>query len=352
MASITQTVSARQQRSPISSALRSVFGSQESVLLVVLVLLIAFVGNRNGSFLATRNMVNVFAGFAYIAIAALGMTMVIVTGNIDISVGSLMVTLSMLSGALVTYKGYPSWLPLEAIIGVSWVLPIVIGALVGAIIGFFVTYLRIPAIVVTLGFLSILKGVLIMVSQGERITGMPTEYALAQRRPLQGVPLPIFEDFFHMLTMPVFLMVILMILVALWMRYSPTGRAMYAVGGNAEAARLSGISEHRVVMTAFILNGVFVGIAAVMNATQFSVIQVTLPPIELQIITATVVGGVSILGGTGTVVGAVLAAILLNTITKALVFLDISPFWTRAIQGLLILVTVLADLIRRQRQSE
>ncbi|GIV80867.1 MAG: hypothetical protein KatS3mg051_0221 [Anaerolineae bacterium] len=105
-------------------------------------------------------------------------------------------------------------------------------------------------------------------------------------------------------------------------------------------------------MTAFILNGVFVGIAAVLNATQFSVIQVTLPPIELQIITATVVGGVSILGGTGTAVGAVLAAILLNTITKALVFLDISPFWTRAIQGVLILITVLADLFRRQRQSD
>ncbi|RPI99453.1 MAG: ABC transporter permease, partial [Chloroflexi bacterium] len=134
-------------------------------------------------------------------------------------------------------------------------------------------------------------------------------------------------------------------------RYSPTGRAIYAVGGNAEAARLSGISEHRIVMTAFILNGVFVGIAAVLNATQFSVIQVTLPPIELLIITSAVVGGVSILGGTGTVIGAMLAAILLNTITKSLVFLDISPFWTRSIQGVLILITVLADLLRRRRQS-
>jgi ribose/xylose/arabinose/galactoside ABC-type transport system permease subunit len=351
MASITQAVPARRQRLFGSSILRTIFGSQEAVLLVALVLLIAFVGNRNDSFWATRNMVNVFAGYAYIAIAALGMTMVIITGNIDISVGSLMVTLSMLSGAIVVYD-YPSWLPLEAIIGISWVLPVIFGALIGAIIGFFVTYLRIPAIVVTLGFLSILKGLLIIASQGERITGMPKAYALAQRRPLQGIPFPIFEDFFHMLTMPVILMVILMVLVALWMRYSPTGRAMYAVGGNAEAARLSGISEHRTVMTAFILNGVFVGIAAVLNATQFSVIQVTLPPIELQIITATVVGGVSILGGTGTAVGAVLAAILLNTITKALVFLDISPFWTRAIQGVLILITVLADLFRRQRQSD
>ncbi|GIV80865.1 MAG: hypothetical protein KatS3mg051_0219 [Anaerolineae bacterium] len=110
MASVTQAVPARRQRLFGSSILRTIFGSQEAVLLVALVLLIAFVGNRNDSFWATRNMVNVFAGYAYIAIAALGMTMVIITGNIDISVGSLMVTLSMLSGAIVVYD-YPSWLP-------------------------------------------------------------------------------------------------------------------------------------------------------------------------------------------------------------------------------------------------
>ncbi len=339
------------RRTGMLSLLRKAFGSQESVLLLALVLLIVYVGNENSQFLATRNVASLFAGNAYIAIAALGMTMVIVLGHIDISVGSLMVTLSMLSGALVVWDGYPSWLSLDAIIALSWLLPLVAGGLIGAIIGVFVSYLRIPAIVVTLGFLSILKGLLIMVSGGARISGMPEGYALAQKRPLENVPIPVYEDFFQTLTTPVFLMVILTILVALWMRYSPTGRAMYAVGGNKEAARLSGISQHRIEMTAFILNGVFVGIAAVMNATQFSVIQVTLPPIELLIITSVVVGGVSILGGSGTVVGAMLAAILLNTITKALVFLDISPFWTRAIQGLLILITVLADLYRRHRQS-
>ena len=330
---------------------RTLFGNQEAVLLLALVVLIAYVGYDNERFFATRNMVNVFNGNAYIAVAAIGMSMVIITGNIDISVGSLMVTLSMLSGAISVYGHYPSWFSTEAIIALAWVLPVIVGGLVGAIIGFIVTYLRIPAIVVTLGFLSILKGLLIIASQGERITDMPDGYALAQIRPLENVPLPIFADFFHTLTMPVFFMIILTILAAVWMRYSSMGRALYAVGGNSEAARLSGISEHRVEMTAFILNGIFVGTASVLNATQFSVIQVTLPPIELLIITSAVVGGVSILGGTGTVIGAMLAAILLNTITKALVFLDISPFWTRAIQGVLILVTVLADLLRRSRQK-
>ena len=116
------------RRTGMLSLLRKAFGSQESVLLLALVLLIVYVGNENSQFLATRNVASLFAGNAYIAIAALGMTMVIVLGHIDISVGSLMVTLSMLSGALVVWDGYPSWLSLDAIIAVSWLLPLVAGA--------------------------------------------------------------------------------------------------------------------------------------------------------------------------------------------------------------------------------
>ncbi len=335
---------------PVASVLRMLFGNQEAILLLVLIVLIAYVGNYNDRFLGTRNMANVFSGNAYIAVAAIGMTMVIISGNIDISVGSLIVVLTIFSGQLSIYD-YPSWVGERTAIWLSWILPVLAGGMVGAIIGSIVTYLRVPAIVVTLGFLSILKGLLIMVTKGERVTGMPDSYGLAQQRPLENIPLPFFEDFFHQLTMPVFIMIFLGIIAALWMRYSATGRAIYAVGGNKEAARLSGISEHRIIMTAFILNGMFVGISAVLLATQFRVIQTTVPPIELTIITATVVGGVSILGGTGTVIGPILAAILLNTITKALVFLDISPFWTKAIQGVLILVTVLVDLLRRSRQA-
>jgi len=191
---------------------------------------------------------------------------------------------------------------------------------------------------VTLGMLSIIKGILIIWTNGERVTGMPEEYFLSQMRPL-GIP------------MPIVIMVVLTILVALWMKYSPTGRAFYALGGNADAARLSGLSQKRLLMTVFILNGVFAGIASVMYSTQFNIIQATPPPaLELSIITASVVGGVSILGGTGTVIGSTLATLLLNFIRSAMIFINVSPFWLKAVQGLLILMTVLADLIRRRRQ--
>ena len=305
------------------------FGNQESVILFGLLLLIFVVGIANPRFLQERNISDILQGNAYIAVAALGMTMVIVTGNIDISVGSLVGLLAVISGRLVV-AGLPS--------PIAWLIPLFVGAGIGAFIGFLVAYLRIPSIVVTLGMLSIIKGILIIWTAGERVTDMPADYHLSQMRPL-GIP------------MPIIIMVALTIVVVLWMRYSATGRAFYALGGNAEAARLSGLSQRRLLMTVFTLNGVFVGIASVMYSTQFQIIQVTPPPaLELSIITASVVGGVSILGGTGTAIGSTLATLLLNFIRSAMIFINVSPFWLKAVQGLLILATVLADLLRRRRQ--
>ena len=305
-------------------------GNQENVLALSILALVIIVGVLNPRYVADRNLSEILQGNAYIAVAAIGMSMVIISGNIDISVGSLIGVLATISGAMAV-AGYPIW--------VSWLAPLVIGSMVGALIGFLVAYLRIPSIIVTLGMLSILKGGLIIVTNGERITGMPDGYALSQMRPL-GVP------------MGVYIMVVLTILAALWLRYSTTGRSIYAVGGNAEAARLSGISERGIIMRVFMLNGVFVGISSVMFATQLSVIQATVPPnLELVIITASVVGGVSILGGSGTVIGSTLAAILLNTIRSAMIFINVSPFWLQAVQGVLILVTVLVDILRRRRQA-
>jgi ribose/xylose/arabinose/galactoside ABC-type transport system permease subunit len=205
--------------------------------------------------------------------------------------------------------------------------------------GFLVAWLNIPSIVVTLGFLSILKGGLIMATGGAWIANLPPGYALAQMEPL-GV------------AMPIWFMVILTAAAAFWMRNSALGRSIYAVGGNAEAARLAGIDRRSVVLKVFLIHGAFAGIASVLFATQLSVIQSTVPAnLELTIITASVVGGVSILGGIGTVIGSTLAAILIAAIASSLVFLSVSPYWIRAVQGVLILATVLADLWRRRRQA-
>ncbi|MEZ5666328.1 MAG: ABC transporter permease [Alphaproteobacteria bacterium] len=316
-------------RGAIVAAARRLFGTQEAVLFLALLVLFTVVGSYNERYVADRNLSSIFLGNAYIAVAAIGMSMVIISGNIDISVGSLIGVLATISGTLAV-EGYGLFL--------AWTLPVVISVAVTVSIGVLVAYLRIPAIVVSLGLLSILKGGLISVTDGAWISDLPEGYGLAQMR-LAGIPLP------------VYFMVVLTLLAALWMRYSRLGRAIYAVGGNPEAARLAGISREATILAVFAIHGVFVGIAAILFATQLSVIQSTVPPnLELLIITAAVVGGVSILGGTGTVIGSTLAAILLAAIGSALIFLDLSAYWLRAVQGVLILITVLADLERRRRQ--
>ena len=305
-------------------------GGQELVVLGSLVALMAVVGAMNPRYLSADNLTSIFAGNAYIAVAAIGMSMVIISGNIDVSVGALIGVLGTVSGTLAV-SGAPVW--------VAWGAPLVLGPMVNAAVGLLVAYGRIPAIVVTLGMLSILRGGLISATGGTWISGLPDDFRLAQEQ-LFGVP------------SPVYIAAVLTVLAALWMRYSALGRAIYAVGGNAEAARTAGIRTRAVVVLAFALHGFFAGIAAVLFATQLQVIQSTVPPnLELSVITASVIGGVSILGGTGTVLGSTLAALLFSAIASALIFLDISAYWLRAVLGLLILATVLADMERRRRKG-
>lgn len=301
---------------------------QEIVVLLSIVALFIVVGAVNPRFLSDNNINSIFAGNAYIAIAAIGMSMIIIAGHIDVSVGAMIGVIATIAGTLAV-AGYPIW--------IAWSVPIIFSMVVSAGVGALVAYTRIPSIVVTLGMLSILKGGLISATDGAWISNMPAEFMIAQMRPF-GIP------------SAVYFMVALTFLAALFMRYTDFGRAIYAVGGNMEAARAAGINPERSVIGVFALHGLFTGIAGILFATQLQVIQSTVPPnLELTVITASVIGGVSILGGTGTVIGSTLAAILFACIGSALIFLNVSAYWLRAVLGLLILATVLADMARRRR---
>lgn len=300
---------------------------QELVIVAAILVLFVVVGLYNPRFLSTSNLNTIFAGNAYIAVAAIGMSLVIITGHIDVSVGALIGVLATISGTL-AIQGYPVW--------VAWGAPVIAGMAVNLVIGWLVAYARIPSIVVTLGMMSILKGGLISITGGTWIQGLPKEFMIAQWKPF-GLPFPIIA------------MVVLTVLAACWMRNFAFGRSIYAVGGNPEAARATGLPIERRVVAVFVIHGAFAGIATILFATQLQVIQSTVPPnLELTVITAAVIGGVSILGGSGTVIGSTLAAILFAAIGSALIFINVSAYWLRAVIGALILLTVLADMIRRR----
>jgi ribose/xylose/arabinose/galactoside ABC-type transport system permease subunit len=313
------------KRLPTSAGLRV---QQEAVVGLAIAVLILIGSLSNAQFLTPGNLSDIAVNAAYISVAAVGMTMVIVSGNIDISVGSILGVCATIAGELAR-SGQP--------VVVAFAVAILVGGLLGAINGLLVSYANIPAIVVTLGMLSILRGGLILVTQGRWIEQLPTEFFFSQRDTL-GVPNPIW------------VMTGVVILGALFMKYHPIGRAIYAVGNNAEAARLAGINPRSVRMFVFVANGLLVGLASVLYASKFTAIQSNAGQgFELIVITSAVVGGVSILGGSGTVIGALLGALLLSLIGTVSIFLQVSPFWLQAVQGLLILLTVLVDILRRRQ---
>jgi rhamnose transport system permease protein len=308
----------------------TVLNQQESVLVLAFVLVIIGVTVLNQGFIAPTNLVDILYNSSYIGVAAIGMTMVIICGHIDISIGAALGLCATVAGKLAV-AGVP--------LGIVFAATILTGGVIGLVNGLLVAYCRIPAIVTTLGMASILKGGLILTTGGIWIYGLPPGFGIS-RQLILSIPVPICA------------LIVLGMAFSFCLKYSAAGREIYAVGGNAEAARLSGLPVRRVTLGVFVLNGLLVGISAILYATNFTAIQSNVAPgFELTVITSAVIGGVSILGGTGTVVGALLGAILLQTIGTALVFLHIRAEWFQTVQGSLILLTILLDVYRRSKTS-
>jgi rhamnose transport system permease protein len=308
----------------------AIFDQQESVLVLAFLLVVGGVTLSNRGFVDPTNLVDILYNSSYIGVAAVGMTMIILCGHIDISIGAALGLCATVAGKLAV-AGVP--------LGIVFAATIFTGGLIGFLNGLLVAYCRIPAIVTTLGMASILKGGLILTTGGTWIYALPPGFGISRQLVL-GIPVPICA------------LILFGLAFSIWLKYAPAGRQIYAVGGNAEAARLSGIPVRKVTLGVFVLNGLLVGISAILYATNFTAIQSNVAPgFELTVITSAVIGGVSILGGTGTVAGALLGAVLLQTIGTALVFLHIRAEWFQTVQGSLILLTILLDVFRRRRTS-
>jgi ribose/xylose/arabinose/galactoside ABC-type transport system permease subunit len=305
--------------------------SQEASLGVfLLVLLLALTAATRGGFLQGRNIADVLVNASFPAVAAIGMTLVIAGGEIDISIGSILAVCAVLAGNLAV-AGLPLWLVILA--------ALVAGTAMGALNGMLVAYAKIPAIIVTLGALSFWRGLVITVTQGAWIYNMPESFHFAERS-LLGIPVPIY------------IMAFAIVLGSLWMHYRPLGRQVYAVGGNRQASVLAGIPVQRILLMNLTLNGTFAALAALIYASRFSVVQSNAGiGFEFQVITAVVIGGTSIMGGTGTIWGSLIGAVLMATIATGMTFVRISPYWLQTVQGSLILLAVTVDVLRRRSRA-
>jgi rhamnose transport system permease protein len=299
---------------------------EAGISLFIFILVIA-VTLRAPSFLSIDNFEDILLNISILAIVALAQTMVIISHGIDLSVSSMIGLVAMMVAFVV--KQYPD---------VPVLLPVLLGMALGAVLGSFngliITFGKVPPIIATLGTLSIYRGLVFFYSQGTWINSfeLPASFKLLSKGTPLGLPN----------------MVIIALLVAVivyyFLNYTRTGRDIFAVGSNPEAAQFAGIRKQRITFLVYLISGLLSGLAAVLWVSRFESAQTnTAIGFEVQTVAASVVGGVSISGGVGTVTGVLLGALLLGIIQNSLTLIRISPFWQLAAQGLLILIAVISD---------
>jgi rhamnose transport system permease protein len=304
-----------------------VFRVRELGILAVLLALIGVTGVLEPRFLEAGSLRNLTLNAAIFAILAAGQTLVLITRNVDLSVGSVLGLSAYLAGDLLSSnQSLP--LPLVFAAGIG------LGAACGLLNGVLTTWGRVPALVVTLGTLYIFRGLAFLWTDGRQINAetLPDAFLSIGTDSILGVPIM------------VVIAVVVLVVVGQWLRDYRAGRELYAIGSNPDGARLAGVRSDRRVLTAFVLAGALAGLGGVLFAARFGTVDATAGTgYELTVVAAAVVGGVAIFGGTGSVYGAALGALLLGTITSSLIVLRVEAFWQQAAIGALLLLAITID---------
>ena len=300
---------------------------RELGLLVVLLLIVIVVGVQVPQFFTISNIVQILLSVSIIAIVAVGETLVVLTRNVDLSVGSIVGFTAFVAADL--FKQHPGT---NLLLGI--LLGCALGLLLGIINGLVVTAGRVPAIVTTLGTIYIYRGLVFLYAGGNQVSAsdVPDSFLSLATTPFLGIPALIWFA------------LVIAVIFAYFLRSSRTGRQFYAIGSNPDAARLVGIRSGLLVFAAFAISGLLSGFAGMLWGARFATVDATAASgLELLVIAAVVVGGVNIFGGSGTIFGAILGAIVLGTIDNSLSFLRVSQFWLQAIDGAAILIAVTLD---------
>lgn len=308
---------------------------RELGLVFALLLIVIIVGFQQPRFVSPSNIRQILEAVSILGVLAVGQTLVVLTRNVDLSIASIVGLVAYVAGNI--FKQHPG-----VSVGLVIVLVLLLGLGLGAINGLLVTFGQVPAIVATLGTLYVYRGIDYLIASGQQITvsDVPDAYRAIANAEIVAIPLPI-------------VITAVIVLIATYvLRYTRFGRQLYAVGSNPEAARIVGLPRDRIVFAAFAFSGLLAAVGGILWGAKFGAVDARAAyGYELQVVAAVVVGGVNIFGGVGTVIGAVLGAIVLGSIQNALTILRLNPFWLQAISGGVILLAVLIDaLITRRLQ--
>jgi ribose/xylose/arabinose/galactoside ABC-type transport system permease subunit len=316
---------------------RSVF--RQGILEAILLVLCVFLAFTASGFLTPENLLNVLRNVSMQGVIAFGMTMVIIAGEIDLSIGSAVAFAGCLT-AYLTIQLSGGWLalPLPLAIAISIVAALAVGYLIGTFTGFMRTRYQVPSFITTLALMTGLSGAAELITNGFPLTPFPSWYNFIGGGYLLGVPFPAL----------IFLLTFAVLQVL--MNYTSFGRSVYAVGGNAEAARLSGINVSRVKWVVLGITSLLAALSGVMVSSEImSGTPTAARGWELDVIAAVIIGGTSLMGGVGRIWGTMIGVVFLGVIMNGMTLLNVSEYWQHVVRGAIILVAVLLNLLQKEK---
>lgn len=324
------TVIATTRPKTATSILNTLLGRLEFRMFLLTLAIAISLSFLSPFFLTTKNILNMLDQGVAVGIVAVGMTFVVLTGGIDLSVGSIVGLAGVVFGLTVSHLGIPT----------ATCLAILVGALMGLVSGVLVGYFRLAAFVVTLGMMAIGRSLAYILSDARAITDIPAELADYVYFPVFGIPFNV------ILTGLIFL------LAWGYLTYTKGGRTIYAIGSNKEAARASGLNVGPYAIAPYVIAGILAAVAVVLMTGQL----VTVDPLagtgmELDVIAPVVIGGASLYGGRGTIGGTLFGVAIMVMIRNGLNLMGISPFWQGSAIGTIIILAVLAERIASNRVS-
>jgi ribose transport system permease protein len=317
--------------------LKRLLQMREMGVLLALILLVLFVNSQSDYFWTARNIFNVLRSMSTIGIIAIGVTMIIVTAGIDLSVGSMLAAASMMTARLMFLEVLPPW-P-AVLVGLAF------GSLLGLINGIVITKIRVTPFIATLGMLSIARGLTLLLSSGIQGT-------VASNIPMRDPSVNYLgAGYVGDIPMPVIIMFILVIFFSLFLRYTVLGRQVYAVGSNEDAARLSGVPIDLVKIFVYTVTGMLCALAGILQAGLLSTASTSAgQALELDVIAAVVIGGASLMGGQGTIFGAVIGAAIMAVLRNAFILLQFPSYAQTITIGVVIILAVSLDQLRRRER--
>ena len=321
-------------QSSLSSRVRRAIPAQELGVILILIVLIVVLGATAGEkFLSPNTVFNMVRNFSWIAVAGFGELLVIIIAGIDLSVGSTMAFAGLIS-AMLLVNGAP--VALGVIGGLAG------GLLVGLVNGLLVSRGRLPAFIATLGMMSVVRGIVYGVTQGQPVMDLPEGFMAIGRVdvPIFGLKVPL----------PVILMLGIAVIAHVFLSRTVWGYRIYALGGNEQSTRLSGVNTGRLKILVFTLTGLLAATGGLMMTARLGVAMPNAAlGYELDVIAAVFIGGASTSGGSGTILGVLIGAAIMQVLRTGMVLLGIDPYWQNAAIGLIIIISLLIDQLRRRQ---